>query len=187
MQIGIAIILLLMILNLSVISVDESEELLEQHFTTLSKQFTEQAVNTSKVLLKAKNKKQLQEFVQSLTVSELVLEAHLYDQRGQVIAHSEQHTSVNELYGIEKGSINTSDKYVPFIQEIRGDNLLGYLRLNLVKEKVTDTMQDQIYNQFELFRIMLIVAVIAGFLLTRGFNRFSRQGLRIRKSKAPTP
>ncbi|OUS25123.1 hypothetical protein A9Q98_12810 [Thalassotalea sp. 42_200_T64] len=181
MQIGMAIILLVMILNLSVMGVNDSEEILDRHFTTVAKQFTAQAVNTSKVFLATKNKKQIQAYMQSLVQSELVIEARLYDIQGQLIAESQNSSSINSLYGLEQGSTNNSDKCVPFIQEIRSDKLLGYLRLNLHKDKVIDTMQGQIYNQFELFRIMLIVAVFAGFLLTRGFNRFSRQGLRVKK------
>ncbi|KGK00401.1 AhpA/YtjB family protein [Thalassotalea sp. ND16A] len=180
-QIGMAIILLVMILNLSVMGIDDSEQILDRHFSEVAKQFTAQAVNTSKVLLATKNKKQIQDYMQSLVQSDLVIEARLYDIQGQLIAESENSSSINFLYGLEQGSTNNSDNSVPFIQEIRTDKLLGYLRLNLHKDKVTDTMQRQIYNQFELFRIMLIVAVFAGFLLTRGFNRFSRQGLRVKK------
>ncbi|WNC67581.1 AhpA/YtjB family protein [Thalassotalea nanhaiensis] len=184
LQIGVAIILLLMILNLSIMGMDDSEKLLENHFNTVAKQYLEQSVNTSKVLLVNKNKKQLQAFVQSLSDSDLVTEARLYDAQGQTIAESERSTSVSTLVGIEQGSIDNSDLYVPFIKEIRTDKLIGYIRLNLVKDQVIDTMQVQIYSQFELFRIMLIIAVFAGFLLTRGFNRFSRQGLRVSKPKA---
>ncbi|WOH39122.1 AhpA/YtjB family protein [Thalassotalea fonticola] len=181
LQIGVAIILLLMILNLSVMGVDDSEELLESHFNTVAKQYLEQAVNTSEVLLATKNKKQLQAFVQSLADSDLVTEARLYDAQGQTIAESEHSSSINTLVGNEQSSIDKSELYVPFIKEIRTDKLIGYIRLNLVKDQVIDTMQGQIYSQFELFRVMLIVAVFAGFLLTRGFSRFSRQGLRLVK------
>lgn len=183
LQIGVAIILLLMILNLSVMGVDDSEELLESHFNTVARQYLDQAVNTSKVLLATKNKKQLQAFVQSLSDSDLVTEARLYDAQGQTIAESEHSSSISTLVGIEQSSIDNSKLYVPFIKEIRTNKLIGYIRLNLVREQVIDTMQGQIYSQFELFRIMLIAAVFAGFLLTRGFNRFSRQGLRVSKSK----
>ena len=179
LQIGAAIILLLMILNLSVMGVDESEELLDTHFDSVANQYLQQAVNTSAVLLADKDKKQLQAFVDSLADSELVQQAHLYNAYGEIIAQSDVSSSVNALYGVETGSSDQSQQFAPFIKEIRTDNLHGYLRLNLQKQQVTKDMQGQIYSQFELFRIMLITAVIAGFLLTRGFSRFSRHGLRM--------
>lgn len=181
LQIGVAIVLLLMILNLSIMGVDDSEEQLDQHFNQVAKQYLEQAVNTAKILIASNDKKQLQAFVNTLNATDFVQEARLYDLKGQVIAETDTSHSVNHLFGIERGSEDKSGTYVPFVEEIRGDKLQGYLRLNLLKADVVATLQTQINSQFELFRIMLIVAVGAGFLFTRGFTRFSRQSLRLAK------
>ncbi|QBY05157.1 hypothetical protein E2K93_12530 [Thalassotalea sp. HSM 43] len=179
MQIGVAVILLLMILNLSVMGVDDSEDLLDKHFDAVAKQHLLQAVNTSKVLLADKNKQQIQAFVSSLADADFVEQAVLYDSKGEAIASSDNQTSIQQLYGLSLGSESQAADYVPFIEEIREQKLYGYLRMNLVKQNVTEQMQGQIYSQFELFRIMLITAVVAGFLLTRGLSRFSRHGLRL--------
>jgi hypothetical protein len=37
---------------------------------------------------------------------------------------------------------------------------------------------------YELMRLMTLIAVVIGFFLTRGFNRFSRQGFRMNKKTA---
>ena len=184
MQIGVAIILLLMILHLSVTGVSDSEDGLDKHINEVSTQFLQQAVNSAAVILNTGNKKQTRQFVESLANSDLVLSARLYDKNGQVIAESELATPVKELYGIEGGGADESGQYSPFIAEIRNDKLVGYLRLTLVEDNLTKTLEKQIRGQFELFRIMLLVAVLAGFLFTRGFSRFSRQGLRLGKKAA---
>ena len=100
-----------------------------------------------------------------------------------MISHSETFSSVNELYGIAQGSDDTSKQYVAFTHEIRGDELQGYLRLNVVRDVLIKPLEKQLFSQNELFRLMLLIAVAAGFLLTRGSSRFSRQGLRLAKKK----
>ncbi len=183
LQIGVAIILILLILNISVLSVDDSTESMEQHFQVISKQFVAQAVNTSKSLLITKNRQQLQVFVESLAISDVVAEAQIYDKAGQLIAHSSANSSIKQLYGIDPSSIDNSSKHIAFIQEIRDEKLHGYLRLFIVKDSLLNSLQQQNKSQFEIQRIMLLIAIFAGFLLTRGFSRFSRQGMRLGKSK----
>lgn len=183
LQIGGGVILLFLILNLSVMNAKDSEIEVEKHFRRISNAFVKQAVSTSKIILATKNKSQQQKFMQSLTESDAVEEALLYDVSGQLIAHSENFSSVKELYGIEQGSEDTSKDYVTFTQEIRGDELQGYLRLNVVRDVLIKPLEKQLFSQNELFRIMLLIAVTAGFLLTRGSSRFSRQGIRLVKKK----
>lgn len=183
LQIGVGVILLFLILNLSVMNANDSKVQLEQHFSGVSNAFVKQAVNTSKIILATNNKKQQQQFMQSLTESDAVAEALLYDVSGQLIAHSDNFSSVNELYGIAQGSEDTSKQYVTFTHEIRGDELQGYLRLNVVRDVLVKPLEKQLFSQNELFRIMLLIAVAAGFLLTRGSSRFSRQGIRLVKKK----
>ncbi|WP_185962609.1 AhpA/YtjB family protein [Thalassomonas sp. M1454] len=175
--------MLFLILNLSVMNASDSKVQLEEHFNDVSDAFVRQAVNTSKIILASKNKQQQQQLMQGLTESDAVAEALLYDSSGQLIAHSENFSSVNELYGIAQGSKDTSNDYVAFTHEIRDQELQGYLRLNVVREVLIKPLEKQLFSQNELFRIMLIFAVAAGFLLTRGSSRFSRQGLRLAKKK----
>lgn len=177
------IILIILILNLSVINSSDNKKQITKHFQQVSSAFVLQAVNSTRILLAAKNKKQLHSFINSLTESDAVTEAILYDKSGQIIARSEGASSVKELYGVAQGSDDTSLTHIAFIEEIRGDTLQGYLRLNIVKDVLIKPLEVQQRSQDELFRIMLLIAVFAGFLLTRGSNRFSRQGIRAPRRK----
>ena len=85
---------------------------------------------------------------------------------------------MNDLYGISEEKINQSSDYVPFVQEVRDEKLLGYLRVTIEKSYLNDTLSDGSEDRQKLLRLMLIIAGAVGFLLTRGLNRFSRQGYR---------
>ena len=53
------------------------------------------------------------------------------------------------------------------------------MRLTLDKKYLTLDLLKNNDEQFTLLRLMMIIAGIVGFLLTRGLNRFSRQGFRL--------
>jgi membrane protein len=65
------------------------------------------------------------------------------------------------------------------VSEIRKDVLVGYVRLTLDKTYLTTKLLKNNDQQFTLLRLMMIIAGVVGFLLTRGLNRFSRQGFRL--------
>ena len=97
------------------------------------------------------------------------------------VSGGEASASIKLLYGIDE-SLQTLDKssiYSPFISEIRTDKLVGYLRLTIEKSYLIDTLAKNNYDTQTLYRFLLIIAGVVGFLLTRGLNRFSRQGFRM--------
>ena len=89
--------------------------------------------------------------------------------------------SIKSLYGIDENlqTLNKSDKYSAFVSEIRTDKLVGYLRLTIEKSYLTDNLAKDNDDKQTLYRFLLIIAGVVGFLLTRGLNRFSRQGFRM--------
>ncbi|MDN3653852.1 AhpA/YtjB family protein [Thalassotalea ponticola] len=187
LQIGVAVILFFMILNLSVMSVGDSDRALKQHFDTVAKQQLAQAINSSKVILDS-DPGQLQSFVNALVQNDFIEQAIIYDKRGDIVASSasnaDQHSTINELFGVTGNDSFKADSYVPFIDEIRTPELRGYLRLNIVKSTVVEGIQQQVSQQFELYRLMLLTALVTGFLLTRGLSRFSRHGIRLPQKRA---
>ena len=80
---------------------------------------------------------------------------------------------------MSENKLNQSENLSPFIGEIRQKSLLGYVRLTLDKKHLTEKLLTNSDEQFTLLRLMMIIAGIVGFLLTRGMNRFSRQGFRL--------
>jgi len=103
-----------------------------------------------------------------------------------VIVKSDTSKQINDLYGVNINQLNQSDEYIPFVRELTdiSDNTLkGYIRITVAKVHLTKSLSRTNDEQHNLMRLMLLVAGVVGFLLTRGFNRFSRQGYRLAQSK----
>ena len=120
----------------------------------------------------------LQDFTDTLVQQALVKSVHVYDKTGQRIASSAQAESINDLFGISINKINQADELLPFVQELRTEQLNGYIRLSLHRSILADELAENSRSQYDIMRLLLIVAGFIGFLLTRGLNRFSRQGYR---------
>jgi len=116
-----------------------------------------------------------------LSTMDFIQSVHLYDETGQIIVSSANESTINDLYGLSPEKPNLSTKFLPFVQEIRTDKLLGYLRITVQKSILNDPLYAVSNDRQKLFRFMFILAGCVGFFLTRGLNRFSRQGYRVTK------
>lgn len=179
MQLAIAIVLIIVLLNLWVTSNSRSEKMIHEHFYTLAEQQLYQAISAVKSLHLIDNKDKLKKYAIGVAQSDWVYDAIIYDETGQVIAASDNSASIKDVYGITLNKSNKSDKYIPFIQEIRTEELIGYMRITVKKEYFTDDLFSTNYDNYAMIRLMMLIAVCIGFLLTRGLNRFSRQGFRL--------
>ena len=195
LQLVSAILLIVILMTLWVANTIKSNQVLDQHFKQVADKFLQQSIAGASVLL-TENKSsvskkvryaQLQSYLNNLATVDFIKQVHLYDQTGLLLmsaASGEENTSIKRLYGIDE-SLLTLDKckqYVPFIKEIRTENLVGYLRVTVEKSYLTSTLAKNSNDSQTLTRLLLIIAGLIGFLLTRGLNRFSRQGYR-----APSP
>jgi membrane protein len=158
---------------------------------------------------KAQNKKTLQFFINRLSEVEFIKQVHLYDATGLLLVSSQlpdtaegnskdnskeneninssdtdsnKAKSINELYGLAVNQKNMSEHSTPFVQEVRGTELFGYIRFTIEKSYLTHILAKADEDQQALFRLMLLLAGVVGFLLTRGLNRFSRRGFRLSKA-----
>ncbi len=179
MQLAIAIVLIIVLLNLWLVSSNQSQATIDEHFYVLGDQHIEQAIMGVKNLQLIENKEDLNKFTQGLADADWVHDIRIYDATGQVIADSEKSRSMKDLYGITLNKTNKSDKLVPFIKEIRTDKLIGYVRITIKKEIFTQKLDTTSYENHGLLRLMMLISIAIGFLLTRGLNRFSRQGYRL--------
>lgn len=183
MQLAIAIFFIVVLMNLWVYSHTMQKESIEQHFYDVGQQYLQQASAGLSVLtteVKTKQSRQLlQRYVDELQLTPSIKEVHLYDTSGQVIISSQNAKSIKALYGLSEQRLNKSEFSVPFISEIRKEVLVGYVRLTLDKPYLTSKLLQNNDQQFTLLRVMMIIAGVVGFLLTRGLNRFSRQGFRL--------
>jgi len=197
LQLVSAIVLIVLLMTFWVANTEKSNQALQQHFEQVSNIFLQQTIMGISVLLTENqslvNKKmrnaQLQSYINNLASADFIKQIHLYDSTGSLLFKSKSSgatsgatsASIKLLYGIDE-NIKTRDKskqYVPFIKEIRTDKLIGYVRLTVKKSHLISVMVKNNDESQTLTRLLLMIAGLIGFLLTRGLNRFSRQGFRI--------
>ncbi len=97
--------------------------------------------------------------------------------------------SINELYGISPHQRNLTETLTPFIEEVRYTDtrsykLHGYMRFTIEQSYLTNILAKADEDQQSLLRLMLLLAGLVGFLLTRGLNRFSRRGYRLNNASS---
>ena len=183
MQLVIAIVFIIILMNMWIASGVNHRALISDYFDDISNQHLKQASSSLQLLMVDSAPQLIQQTIDQLTKIEFIKAVHLYDETGQVLFSSAavnfSPDSINDLYGISPYKLNVSAQFVPFLQEIRTDKLLGYLRLTIEKDQLSRVLNEASDERQKLLRLMLILAGLVGFFLTRGFNRFSRQGYRI--------
>lgn len=178
LQLVIAILLLVFLMNLWVNSRDEQQINIQAHAHKVGSLYLGQAAISALPNLIQQQPEKLQQYVDSLSQEPLVKSVQVYDLTGQSIASSLGAESINDLYGISLNKANQTDEIIPFVQELRNEELQGYVRLSLYRSVLVDELEQSSRAQFDVMRILMIIAGVIGFLLTRGLNRFSRQGFR---------
>jgi len=188
MQLAIAIMLMIAVMNILIFSGNKTEQVFEQQFVNVAQDYTQNVANTIAVLLTAKKSSRdnslLTQYLQNLPQAAMIHDAIFYDASGQINVSSKQAKSIKELYGINQYRINRSAEFIPFVSEIRlgkEQKLHGYLRLTIKKAYIMKTLVNNDHDNHQFIRLMLIMAGFIGFLLTRGLNRFSRQGYRVHR------
>jgi len=180
LQLAIAIFLIIVVMNFWVTSRDEQQTQIQQHADSVAKMYLAQAASSSLPYL-SREQSDLQQFVDTLAQQPLVKSVHIYGKTGQTLAASEDSESINDLFGLSAMKVNQSKDITPFVHELRLDALQGYIRLSLHRPLLVDNLSSNSYSQYDIMRLLMIVTGIIGFLLTRGLNRFSRQGYRLPK------
>ena len=191
LQLVSAVLLIVILMTVWLSSAEKSQQSLTLHFKQVGEKFLQQTIAgvsaLQSVAIDQKIKSVLlQAYLNNVAQADFVKYVHLYDETGQLLMQNEVKqgqsvTTVKALYGIDKNqkTLNKSEKYIPFISEIRIDELTGYLRLTVEKSFLTQQLAQDSYDKQGLFRLLLILAGLIGFLLTRGLNRYSRQGFRM--------
>lgn len=191
LQLAIAIVFIIVLMNLWLAVANRGQATVEQHFDHLGDVYLEQVAVAVLTLLeksqkeksqrKGNNRQDLQVYIDQLGQMPMVKDVSLYDPQGRLLVQSSSAESVKGLFGLSPATSDRSQLYVPFVQELRNDKLRGYLRLSIEKSVFTSDLNATNYDAQRLLGVMLIMAGLTGFLLTRGFSRFSRQGYRLAK------
>ncbi len=160
---------------------EKSNQVLQQHFEQVAEKFLQQTAAGISVLL-TENKSsidkktrniQLQSYLNNLAKTDFIKQIHLYDKTGSLLLKSESSgeasASIKLLYGIDE-SLKTLDKskqYVPFIQELRTEKLVGYVRLTVEKYHLTSAISKNSDESQTLSRLLLIIAVIPRYIILK--------------------
>lgn len=204
LQLASAISLIIVLISILQSTGVKNSNNLTEHFNFIAKQQLHQAIVGVTVLLEQKHKNNiekkdlLQRYLDGLAKVNFVKQAHLYDATGMLLVASTsveidkrgneiarpKAKSINDLYGISPHQRNLTNKLTPFVDEVRHSDtssyeLHGYLRFTIEPSYLTNILAQADEEQQSLQRLMLLVAGVVGFLLTRGLNRFSRRGYRL--------
>ena len=204
LQLASAILLIIVLMSLWQSTGKRNADNLTAHFNYIAKQQLQQAIAGVVVILEQSHRSKieknsfLQQYLNGLTKVNFVKQAHLYDATGLLLVSSASREkdkqgnelaplktkSINDLYGISPHQRNVTETLTPFVEEIRHSdssdyNLHGYLRFTIEQSYLTDALAQADKEQQALQRLMLLLAGLVGFLLTRGLNRFSRRGYRL--------
>lgn len=179
-QIVIAITIIIVVLSLWSIRNQKNLAQIDQHFSQISKQHMFQIkLSLAHVI---ENNLSIQDYIDQVSQQSWLKSLHWYGPTGVLLAQSEQAVPISELYGLKQDTADRSEEYIPFVTEVYSDKLEGYLRVTIEKSQLTQSLLQMNEDNLSLFRLIILLAGIAGFLITRGFNRFSRQGFRLGKS-----
>jgi membrane protein len=182
MQLAIAIFLIIVLMNLWVFSYGNNQQSTKKHFNVISKQYLSQITSATQIFLNRKDgseREEIQQYYDEIAENSWIKGVSYYDKTGMLLIASSDHTSINDLFGISTNKANRSKKYSTFIQEINIGELQGYIRLTTENHSLTKDLEETSAEHYDLVRLMMILAVVVGFFLTRGLNRFSRQGFRL--------
>ncbi|PKG86356.1 hypothetical protein CXF85_01245 [Colwellia sp. 75C3] len=204
LQLASAILLIIVLMSILQSTGGRNNDNLTEHFNYIAKQQIQQAIAGVAVILEQSHQSKidqnafLQRYLDGLTKVNFVRQAHLYDASGLLLISSVsvekdkqgnkvtglKAKSIKDLYGVSPHQRNLTETLTPFVEEIRHTDsnsykLHGYLRFTIEQSYLTDILAKADEEQQSLQRLMLLLAGVIGFLLTRGLNRFSRRGYRL--------
>ena len=142
------------------------------------------AARDMKRWIKEDKSSELERLARDLAAEPEILDVTLYDGRGIPLAQSEQAVPLESLLPIGSDNKSLPDLgkgRIQFVQEILdGAQTIGYLRITLEEQKLLADKDTQLKVVQEKQRLMLLVALLAGLLISYGVRR---NYMRVRKHK----
>lgn len=174
LQIAIAIAGIWLILHSWVLTQQHGKQLLQQQSSQLMRQTLAALSHTAAYLIENDQLDGLQQLTEHIAANPYLYDVVVYDANGVRMSWSENSSPARLLYAPSQAE-ELQAMVHPITKEKK---LLGYIKLSLR----LDASLNQIYLSWQQLMQqlmgMLVLAGIVGFLLRRGFSRFSRQSLR---------
>ncbi|MBW3779308.1 hypothetical protein GL272_20775 [Aeromonas veronii] len=146
------------------------------------------AARDMKRWIKEENSSELERLARDLATEPEILDVTLYDGRGIPLAQSEQAVPLESLLPIGDNNKSMPEQgkgRIQFVQEVLdGDQTLGYLRITLEEQQMLADKDTRLKTIQEKQRLILLIALLAGLLISYGIRR---NYMRVRKHKKRSP
>jgi membrane protein len=179
LQIAIAIGGIWLLLHSWVLTRQQGQQLLQQQSSQLMRETLTALSHTAAYLIEHDQIDGLEQLTQHIADSPYLHDVVVYDANGVRMSWSENSAPARLLYGPSQ-----QQPLQAMVQPIRkNQQLLGYIKLSFRLDSALNQIHYSWQQLMQRLMAMLILAGIIGFLLRRGFSRFSRQSLRLRAPK----
>ncbi|MBY5921893.1 AhpA/YtjB family protein [Ferrimonas balearica] len=169
-QVGIALILIVAILQIWVSSERQTHNLLARQTDQLADSLVRQAAHAAATALKVDEPEQLSWLVESLVADPRVISATVFSHEGQRLAFSQSLFPEAQLPD-EETLQSALNRFAPLTATVRQeDEVLGYLRIRINRSlffRDNRTLHQEHHNQQQL---MLLLAGLVGVLLARALS-----------------
>jgi membrane protein len=179
-QIGLSIGLLIMVLNMWVNADQKGRQIQADNTANLTRQLAHQSTLIAKDYIKRNQLDKLTILLNNLASNPDIKQAMVYDDTGDVLAQSEG--AITASTNLTQSNLDTSpvDPVTMYISEIHNDKkLIGYLRISYLQQQALNIPLKNHSAAMRQMMLMMIIAGIMGFMLTRGLSRFSRNSYRV--------
>ncbi len=206
-QVIISIALLVTVLNMWITTSNNVSEAQSHTLSDLTRQLTQQSSLVAVRLIEKKQWPQLTLMLNDLLANRYIEQAVIYDNNGKILAQSDGALSVHQTHlnnlkatrhealidavvGADKKNTLTTEKPAAAVNEpstvyitalkdkATKHSIIGYLRINYHRHAVLKKPQEVHKSSMNDILLMMILSGVIGFMLTRGFSRFSRLSLK---------
>ena len=179
-QIAVAVLGIWLLLQAWVYTQQQGKALLQQQSSQLMRETLTALSHTAAYLIEHDQLDGLEQLTRHIAASPYLHDVVVYDANGVRMSWSEHSAPARLLYGPAH-----TELLEPMVQPITKDQqLLGYIKLSLRLDTSLNDISLSWQMLMQQLLGMLILAGFVGFLLRRGFSRFSRQSLRLRRRKS---
>jgi membrane protein len=188
LSLGAGILLGLWVLGVLIHMQGESQASLHSEARNRAQALVAYAARDMKRWIKEDKNSELERLAQDLAAEPEILDATLYDARGIPLAQSDAAVPLDSLLPIGDNNKSVPEQgkgRIQFVQEILdGEQTIGYLRITLEEQKLLADKDTRLKVVQEKQRLMLLVALLAGLLISYGVRR---NYMRVRKHKKKSP
>lgn len=171
-QAGIAIALVILVIGMWHSATNKAASRFEQHAFTLARAMVKQSGIAAAEF--ANNNDKINQIIEQVAQSDFILDASLYDTKGQLLAKSSNALPTKVAVGLQKPDNNTESVHnrFPIVETLyQAQNPVGYLRVTFDYDAVQKDSTEFQQDYSALTRLMLFLTGLIGVLFARAFSK----------------